>query len=401
MKRINFFIFLFFPSICFSSGIYNPGSGSGGGGGGSGIVSPGTFTWTNEFGVHVSTLDLDVSTSTGGWITQNGQRFISSFGDNFFSEGTGTPSGNLTLTGSFNVAIGDNALVSLTSASDNVALGHNALANTTSGGGNFAAGSAALSHNTTGTGNVAFLGDLQSNSSGINNLAMGSSSLVSNVSGSYNVAMGAQVMNAESTGSGNVAVGGGLDSMQDGQLNVSIGSVLGGPFTSEQHGSNDVGIGTNACTLINTSQNDNTCIGHNSGTGTGSIFVSSTTQSTKDTLVTFIGSYASRAVDVSTATALNKITAIGYNAKVGCSNCMALGGTGVDAVNVGIGIAHPATSLHISSGTLQIDGNVSPAIQIFGSGAPPNSFALCLLNGQLGHCTTVVGAAGGCTCSVP
>lgn len=68
---------------------------------------------------------------------------------------------------------------------------------------------------------------------------------------------------------------------------------------------------------------------------------------------------------------------------------------------VGIGTSTPATLLHISSGTFTIDGNVSPAITIVGSGAPPNSQALCLLSGSLGHCTTVVGVTGGCTCSVP
>jgi len=50
--------------------------------------------------------------------------------------------------------------------------------------------------------------------------------------------------------------------------------------------------------------------------------------------------------------------------------------------------------------TLSLNGT-SPAITINGSGAPPDSQALCLLTGQLGHCTTVVGSSGGCTCSVP
>lgn len=68
---------------------------------------------------------------------------------------------------------------------------------------------------------------------------------------------------------------------------------------------------------------------------------------------------------------------------------------------VGIGTNFPGSLLQLSSGTLTIDGNVSPALTVRGSGAPPDSQALCLLNGQLGHCTTIVGATGGCTCSVP
>lgn len=59
--------------------------------------------------------------------------------------------------------------------------------------------------------------------------------------------------------------------------------------------------------------------------------------------------------------------------------------------NFGIGTSVPITKLHISSSTITIDG----------TGSPTNSQALCLLGGQLGHCTSAVGAGGGCTCSVP
>jgi hypothetical protein len=68
--------------------------------------------------------------------------------------------------------------------------------------------------------------------------------------------------------------------------------------------------------------------------------------------------------------------------------------------NLGVG-AVPSTKLHLSSGTFTIDGNVSPAVTIKGTGAPTDSQALCLLNGQLGHCTAVVVVSGACTCVVP
>lgn len=32
---------------------------------------------------------------------------------------------------------------------------------------------------------------------------------------------------------------------------------------------------------------------------------------------------------------------------------------------------------------------------------PPGGFALCVLNGSLGHCTSIVGVGGGCTCVSP
>lgn len=53
--------------------------------------------------------------------------------------------------------------------------------------------------------------------------------------------------------------------------------------------------------------------------------------------------------------------------------------------------AIPIGELHISSGSVYIDG----------TGTPTNSEALCLVGGQLGHCTSGVGALGGCTCSAP
>ena len=113
---------------------------------------------------------------------------------------------------------------------------------------------------------------------------------------------------------------------------------------------------------------------------------------------------------------------------------------------VGINQANPNAALHISSGaysaqnnggsnynqaantSLLIDGNATTAFQVgnssftitpsavtVGAGmtvnigtmtisattAPPNSQALCLSSGQLGHCTSVVGVTGGCTCVAP
>lgn len=59
--RKRWLILLLFPALAHGSGIYNPGS-SGGGGSGSGIVSPGTFTWTNSFGISASTIAVTTAT---------------------------------------------------------------------------------------------------------------------------------------------------------------------------------------------------------------------------------------------------------------------------------------------------------------------------------------------------
>jgi hypothetical protein len=45
--------------------------------------------------------------------------------------------------------------------------------------------------------------------------------------------------------------------------------------------------------------------------------------------------------------ALDRAIAIGHRAVVNCSNCAVIGGTGVDAVNVGIGTTRPSGALHI------------------------------------------------------
>ena len=58
--------------------------------------------------------------------------------------------------------------------------------------------------------------------------------------------------------------------------------------------------------------------------------------------------------------------------------------------NVGIGTTGPATKLHLSSGTVRIDG----------SGAPTTGAALCLsASGTLSTCSSAVGVDGTCTCN--
>ena len=70
-------------------------------------------------------------------------------------------------------------------------------------------------------------------------------------------------------------------------------------------------------------------------------------QSNVNNYATFLGFQASRDASVASTTPLTNITAIGKNARVGASNTIVLGGTGADAVNVGIGTVASAYKLEV------------------------------------------------------
>ncbi|HEY4476560.1 MAG TPA: tail fiber domain-containing protein, partial [Candidatus Paceibacterota bacterium] len=70
-----------------------------------------------------------------------------------------------------------------------------------------------------------------------------------------------------------------------------------------------------------------------------------------DDYMTFLGYQASRDASIASTTVLTNGTAIGKNARVGISNAIVLGGTGVDTVNVGIGTTTPHWTLQIASST--------------------------------------------------
>jgi trimeric autotransporter adhesin len=164
-----------------------------------------------------------------------------------------------------------------------------------------------------GTTTNAFLGVSAGGSTftqGPYNTGIGSSALTSITNGSNNTALGADSLLFNTTGSWNTGLG--ADALFD---SVS--------------GTSNTAIGYTA--LSATTANDNTAIGAKSGA-----------TNTSGSNNTFLG----YAADASSATFSNA-TAIGANAKVGASNAMVLGGTGVNAVAVGIGVAIPMYTLHV------------------------------------------------------
>ena len=177
-------------------------------------------------------------------------------------------------------------------------LGYQAGNSVTSGQNNTLMGYQAGTSMTTAWGNTA-LGyrSLYANTLGYANTATGDSSLYANTTGYQNTAIGYQSLPANTTGNNNTAVGyQALNGTSTGGNNVALGYQAG---ASNQTGTNNTFIGYNA---------------NPSGI------------------------------------AFSNATAIGYNANVGASNSMVLGGTGANAVNVGIGLTTPSVKLQVDGG---------------------------------------------------
>jgi trimeric autotransporter adhesin len=257
-------------------------------------------------------------------------------------------------TGANNVAVGAQSLVNNTTGANNVAIGRTALANNLTGIQNIAIGRSALFANTTGSGNVAIgrvalansvdrsglvaIGDsalynnylgatLAEHSTG--NTAVGSKTLFANTTGFYNTATGSNALMSNTTGIGNTANGTGalvFNTTGSGNTVMGLNAIFAGT------GDNNTAIGAEAINNLVTGNG-------NTGIGRRALNLNNTGNNN-----TALGSGA----DV-TAGNLTNATAIGYNAKVAASNSLVLGGTGVDAVNVGIGTTTPNAPLQFAN----------------------------------------------------
>ncbi len=190
----------------------------------------------------------------------------------------------------FNLFLGVNSGKNISTGGINLGIGNAALQNNTSGGSNLAVGSNALSNNTIGNTNV----------------AVGSYALVQNTTGSLNTAMG--------------------------------GGIFSSALSNNTTGSNNTAYGASSL-LFNTSGSGNTALGH--GTLAANISGSYNTA---------LG-YSAGSIDTDgfiSGTALVNATALGYNAQVQQSASLILGGTGTDAVKIGIGTTAPENTLSVS-----------------------------------------------------
>ena len=146
---------------------------------------------------------------------------------------------------------------------------------------------------------------------GVQNSFFGPDAGLSNTTGDFNSFFGQEAGYLNKTGSSNSFFGRGAGYDNAGDFNSFFGVNAGGSNTTGGYNSF---FGQSAGNLHNNTST--TLIGH----------------------------------DAETTSSLNRAIAIGHGAKVGCHNCAVIGGTGLDAVNVGISVEQPVTKLHILGG---------------------------------------------------
>jgi len=236
---------------------------------------------------------------------------------------------------SFNTAIGDSCMFSITTGGTNTAVGYKSLNTNATGTGNVGMGYQSLYKNTGSNNNALGYQALYTNTSGTPNDAFGYQALYSNTTGTYNDAFGYQALYTNITGYDNCAFGTAALKASTGSLNSAFGFNSLNVNTADANAA----FGVNAL-ILNTSSpsnsafgsyalaNSTTNSGYNSAFGRNALYNNST------------GTGNNTACGVSagyTITTGNHNTCIGANADVGTatfSNCGAFG-NGAVATNAG------------------------------------------------------------------
>lgn len=247
---------------------------------------------------------------------------------------SGYQSGFSNTTGSYNVFSGLHSGFSNTSGSFNLYNGYQSGYNSSAGDNNTFSGYQSGYNNTTGSYNI-FSGYRSgySNTTGFDNQFVGYQCGLLNTTGNQNHFEGSGSGHSNTTGSQNYFSGyaSGYNNITasanhfsgfysgfgntTGQYNYFGGNRSGYGNTA---GSNNVFIGF-ASGFYNNTGDNNTALGFQSGPATGT---------------------------------LTNTTSLGYKAVATLSNSLVLGGTGTDAVNVGIATSAPTLGLDVASGTL-------------------------------------------------
>ena len=241
-------------------------------------------------------------------------------------------------TGSANIAIGGSSLSENSTGSANIAIGEGAMYSNTTGGGNIALGSQTLSFNTIGDNNLSVGNNTLQNNLASRNTAIGNESLSKNVSGTVNTAVGYLSLYHNVSGDRNVGLGdASLYYNEDGSYNVALGNLA---LTKNVSGSSNVSIGD--ASLYNSISSNNVALGDGAG------YDLNTENSNENT---FIG-YNANTVS---GTQINNSTAIGARAVVTTSNTIQLGDDYVELINTSGTVS--ATSYKGSADELEITVN--------------------------------------------
>jgi hypothetical protein len=267
----------------------------------------------------------------------------------------GNGAGQLIINGTNNTAIGSNALANNKNGNSHIAIGNNSMFNMTpdsfvsgSWNGNIGIGNNSLREGVKGYQNYGIGNStLRNTLNGIQNIAIGEGVLMNTKNAIQNIGIGYRVLdNTDSTLTGTLVIGhksgrtlklngnliighNALFASDSCEFNTAVGS---NTMEHNKTGSFNVTLGKSSL-RYNRNGNHNTAIGYSAGG-----------KNKSGNFNLFIGNYAD-----ATDTSLVRASAIGYNAKVSQSNSMVLGGIGLDAINVGIGVTAPARTLHIKS----------------------------------------------------
>jgi hypothetical protein len=266
-------------------------------------------------------------------------------------------------TGYYNSAMGMQALYSNTTGYQNSAMGNAALFHNTTGYNNSAMGYAALYSNTTGYQNSA-MGTLAlfHNTTGYYNSAMGYAALNSNTTGSYNSAMGMQALYSNTTGSYNSAMGvNALNSNTTGYQNSAMGYAA---LNSNTTGYQNSAMGMYAL-YSNTTVSYNSAMGYaalysnttgyqNSAMGYAALY-SNTTGYRNSAM----GMYALLDLNITADDGSGNNTAVGYNTGRGIV-------TGVNNTIIGANVTGLASTL--SNTVIIADGSGNQRIYVDSGG---------------------------------
>jgi hypothetical protein len=218
-----------------------------------------------------------IDIASGGYYKYNGVNFVYAniAKDNYF---IGEDTGNLTMTGTYNMGMGYRALYINETGATNTAIGAQTLYYNKTGTKNLAIGHQALFWNDDASLNTAIgYQALFDNTSGVSNSAIGESALGNNTDGNYNLAFGRYALLDNTTGSNNVGIGGSAgQNLTTGDGNVFIGASAGLGGTGSNASTNNVVIGADAGKKLDGGAG-NIIIGKSAGytpiTGSGNILI--------------------------------------------------------------------------------------------------------------------------------